>query len=152
MCTSVQRLLQEWLRLLFNGPKLEASQVSMEGAGEEHKVGTSDGVPPGNRKGWTAETHNRKQSQNGHSEWKEPVTGECTAQEPPDPKLTYADRKPIGDGCGVALGGQNKGVTAGREEAWVEKALPGHAWPRARHGICMLRRLATSHSLRPRGL
>ena len=41
----MQRLLQEWLRLLFNGPKLEASQVSMEGAGEEYKVGASDGVP-----------------------------------------------------------------------------------------------------------
>ena len=39
--------------LLSNGPKLEASQVSTEGAGEEYKVGTSDGVPPGNGKGQT---------------------------------------------------------------------------------------------------
>ena len=53
--------------LLSKGPKLEASQVSMEGAGEEYKVGTSDGVPPGNGKGQT-EMHNRKESQNGHSE------------------------------------------------------------------------------------
>ena len=90
--------------LLSNGPKLEASQVSLEGAGEEYKVGTSDGAPPGNGKGQTAETHSRKASQNGHPEWKKPVTGEYTVQEPTDTKLTYADGKPTGAGRGAAPG------------------------------------------------
>ena len=40
----------------------------MHGVGEEYKVGTSEGVPPGKGKGQTSEMHNRKKSQNGHSE------------------------------------------------------------------------------------
>ena len=63
-------------------------------------------------------------------------------------RLTYADGKPIGAGHGAALGGQKEGITAGQEEAWVEKALSGYAWPR----VCMLSHLLASHSLQHRGL